>query len=555
MEIKSKGLPLSSRLNVHLLQKLSLEFQPNHLGFIIVVNYFTRFLITKESAMSTKRKLLLILIAIGVSELVFFQYTTQIQSQMASLQKGWQQQNQNLLDKNNALLNLNDAMNHFNHSYRIHNTSDNVQTEQNLKLAQLLNDAQLWLTTLENLATSKSEFHALATINQIIDRHQGYLEVNKDQTVAPRKDINAQLEQDEIALARAFGRLTQTIQTNDIAVVEQLKVDYQNLNELNRLYLYIAVPIIVIIGLFFIHYVLNVTKAYRELDTMFNVSPDGFMIVEQDGSISKINPNAAQIFGYKEEELLDQSIEVLLPQHMRDNHERLRSNFQKSYSRRESVSPHTDVYGIKSDGTEIPLKIVLSTFSVSGKKKTIAVVKDVSQFKSLEALSTTDHLTGIYNRLKLDAILDSEIQRVQRYKQELSVIMCDIDYFKKINDDFGHQTGDNVLKSFSALLKRRVRNTDSVGRWGGEEFCIICPNTNLKDAFDLAENLRELIASFDFKIGRDISASFGVAHCDEADNCKSIMHKADMALYDSKQMGRNQVTLANTELTTSMTIN
>ena len=161
--------------------------------------------------------------------------------------------------------------------------------------------------------------------------------------------------------------------------------------------------------------------------------------------------------------------------------------------------------------------------------------------KQLTKLSVTDSLTKIYNRLKLDETLANEIERAHRYSLNLSVILLDIDYFKKINDQHGHQTGDQVLKTMATILQNNIRQTDIIGRWGGEEFLIICPNIDLEEARLMAEHLRELIASYDFpEVGQE-TACFGVAQFKLGDQMNTLIARADKALYQAKANGRNMV--------------
>jgi diguanylate cyclase (GGDEF)-like protein len=161
--------------------------------------------------------------------------------------------------------------------------------------------------------------------------------------------------------------------------------------------------------------------------------------------------------------------------------------------------------------------------------------------KQLTKLSVTDSLTKIYNRLKLDETLANEIERAHRYSLNLSVILLDIDYFKKINDQHGHQTGDQVLKTMATILQNNIRQTDIIGRWGGEEFLIICPNIDLEEARLMAEHLRELIASYEFpEVGQE-TACFGVAQFKPGDQMNTLIARADKALYQAKANGRNLV--------------
>ncbi len=172
-------------------------------------------------------------------------------------------------------------------------------------------------------------------------------------------------------------------------------------------------------------------------------------------------------------------------------------------------------------------------------EKALQEQRDYSQ--KLERLSTTDKLTQLYNRFKIDELLAKEFARAQRYKSTFSLILVDIDYFKNINDTQGHQVGDEVLVEFAHLLKASLRKSDSVGRWGGEEFLIIAPQTDTDHATQLAQNLREAILLNDFPQGNAPTASFGVSTFHERDTLITLLTRADRALYAAKNSGRNCV--------------
>jgi diguanylate cyclase (GGDEF)-like protein len=161
--------------------------------------------------------------------------------------------------------------------------------------------------------------------------------------------------------------------------------------------------------------------------------------------------------------------------------------------------------------------------------------------RELARLSVTDRLTGIYNRMKLDEALAAEIQRCRRYDQALAIVLLDIDHFKRINDTYGHQAGDRALIDIAHLLSEGSRETDVVGRWGGEEFMIVLPHTDLAGAGRLAEKMRTTIAAHEFSgIGQQ-TASFGVAAYRIDDQPNDLVARADAALYEAKHAGRNRV--------------
>lgn len=159
----------------------------------------------------------------------------------------------------------------------------------------------------------------------------------------------------------------------------------------------------------------------------------------------------------------------------------------------------------------------------------------------LKILSSTDKLTGIWNRQKIDIELEKEIQRSTRYKNKFSVIMFDIDWFKKINDTHGHQAGDSVLKEISLLLKNNTRPMDVLGRWGGEEFMILCPETDLKNAQILGNRICSSVAKHQFTINTQVTISVGVTEFLTQEKPDDLIKRVDDNLYTAKHQGKNIV--------------
>ncbi len=168
----------------------------------------------------------------------------------------------------------------------------------------------------------------------------------------------------------------------------------------------------------------------------------------------------------------------------------------------------------------------------------------VIKSRELEKLSITDKLTEISNRMKIEDILIAEIKRVQRTGRPFSVIMLDVDDFKEINDSYGHQVGDNVLREIAGLLKRSIRESDSIGRWGGEEFLIVCPETRENGSVVVAEHLRQRIADRTLSGGVRVTCSFGVAEYRAEEGETQFLRRVDRAMYQAKRSGRNKVEIA-----------
>jgi len=180
----------------------------------------------------------------------------------------------------------------------------------------------------------------------------------------------------------------------------------------------------------------------------------------------------------------------------------------------------------------------------------VGYLTDITELKNteieLKEISRTDRLTKVNNRLYTDDILENQFYRYKRDAEVCSVILVDIDHFKSVNDNHGHLVGDKVLVEFARILGLSIRKGDVLGRWGGEEFLIILPHTQLEEAMKLGEKLRKIISENNFPTIGHMSASFGVSTFVEHSSVDILIDTADKALYESKKNGRNCVTTIQT---------
>ncbi len=202
-------------------------------------------------------------------------------------------------------------------------------------------------------------------------------------------------------------------------------------------------------------------------------------------------------------------------------------------------------------GTSNPegIKIAQQIFAINFAENIALILANIKMRQSLYELSIKDPLTKLYNRGYLDDILEKQISYAQRHQLNIGLIMIDIDYFKKINDSFGHEAGDLVLKTVSNLVKNQIRKSDFACRYGGEELTVILPNASLEDTQKKAEDLRIAIKNIRLKYQAqdlsNLSASFGVATFPEHGvTSQSLIRSADVALYTAKKTGRDRVIVA-----------
>lgn len=161
--------------------------------------------------------------------------------------------------------------------------------------------------------------------------------------------------------------------------------------------------------------------------------------------------------------------------------------------------------------------------------------------RQLQALSVTDRLTGVFNRHHLDVVLAEQFEVAWRHQRPLAILLFDLDHFKQVNDRHGHQLGDDVLRRFSALVFGMIRRSDIFGRWGGEEFMLICPETRVSQAAVLAEKIRVQLESMEFPVELVQTVSVGVADMQGINSAEQLVATADSRLYQAKRLGRNRV--------------
>ena len=266
------------------------------------------------------------------------------------------------------------------------------------------------------------------------------------------------------------------------------------------------------------------------------------LIVDRDGLITFASEELCRISGYDKAELIGESARIF--QH-EDLGRSLDATIENTLLRGEVWAGEIPSKGKDGKVFWLELKITANVnpdWTIAG---STVIGQDITDRKKIEELSVTDGLTKLLNRMKLDRELDREVERSSRYGHSFSVIMLDVDHFKKVNDTYGHQAGDQVLIGIGELLKNNIRKVDIPGRWGGEEFLIICPETNSSQAQVLAEKLRLAMAERDFPIVGRKTGSFGVAMHISGETGAATVNRADDALYQAKKLGRNRVVVAD----------
>lgn len=281
-------------------------------------------------------------------------------------------------------------------------------------------------------------------------------------------------------------------------------------------------------------------KSKLELERYLEIIDHNVIISNTDinGIITEASEAFCKISGYSKEELIGEKHNII-------RHIDIPSSLYKSmWSILKKGLPWTgEIKNKRKDGSVYWVEAII-TPQYDEKKSLIgymAIRHNITDKKRAEELSITDRLTGLYNRLKLDELFAYNLHVAKRHHLTFSIILLDIDNFKLVNDTYGHQVGDSLLQEIAHILKTNVRLEDAVGRWGGEEFLLLLPSSDLTSATMLAEKLRGLIEATVFLYVGHCTASFGVSSYHEKDHEKDMIARADAALYRAKSNGRNWV--------------
>jgi diguanylate cyclase (GGDEF)-like protein/PAS domain S-box-containing protein len=280
---------------------------------------------------------------------------------------------------------------------------------------------------------------------------------------------------------------------------------------------------------------------------------DGVFGVDHEGNCSFINPAALQILGFEHTEVEGENVYQLF-NHVRQDGSKLEQSESTIHKTLEDgETRYQDDWFLRKDGSGIPVQLTVAPVISEGKRKgVVAVFSDSSDRYRLEqdlrAQASTDVLTGLPNRRCFLAELATEFSRLKRNPDLSSaLLMLDLDEFKYINDNFGHSTGDMVLKHFARQLMQVSRKSDRLGRLGGEEFCLLLPSITAQQAVQIADRLCKRIAGMPMVVEDaeiNYTVSIGVSMLCATDNTfDEVLCRADQALYQAKKSGRNCVVL------------
>ena len=290
--------------------------------------------------------------------------------------------------------------------------------------------------------------------------------------------------------------------------------------------------------------VVETEQERRQLEVTFKTANDGIYIIDENGLLTDANDAFLQMHGFDksvigqmhfEDWCVDQDVEALHAYMQKIFHSNHKLLFETIHRCR--------------DGSELNIEVSANALSLGHKRYIYCAARDITDRKKLQAQlvaqAHSDYLTGLNNRRYFVELSEKEFERVRRYQKPLSLLMLDIDDFKLVNDTYGHNVGDVVLKKLAEICLSTVREIDIAGRLGGEEFGIVLPETKIDDAIEVAERLRKAVETDRIRLadaGFNITISIGVASLTSGHRTlDDLMISADKALYAAKAAGKNRV--------------
>ncbi len=284
----------------------------------------------------------------------------------------------------------------------------------------------------------------------------------------------------------------------------------------------------------------QLSKAYSEIKKNVDIIDKHVIVSTTDkhGVVKSVSTCFTKITGYTEDEIIGKTHSILRHPDTQDE------TYQDMWETLLSGKTWTgDIQDRNKFGIDFWLHVIITVeFTESGEIDGFtAIAQNITNKKNIEQMSITDCLTGLYNRHKLEDSLSSEVARYERHNTPFSIIVFDIDFFKKINDTYGHQAGDDTLVQLAKIFKDNARENDCVSRWGGEEFLIIAGGTDLDGAFLFADKLRKIVEEYNFAVIGKTTISCGVAEYDGKESTSVLVSRADTALYKAKHSGKNIV--------------
>lgn len=285
----------------------------------------------------------------------------------------------------------------------------------------------------------------------------------------------------------------------------------------------------------------------RDFMQTFLDAQDSITVLVKNNKITMINEAGLKIFGFDSLKALTASkssiVEFFLEEYgCLDKHTFGQKWIEKIFTDGRNQNHKVKIHSVERD---FPRYYQIKVSKLKPTKEYILNFTDITEIErdrgKLKEIAELDPLTKIYNRVRLNELFDIMFMRANKHNLNLSVILFDIDHFKQINDQYGHNMGDKVLMELARLSKGLLRKDDLIARWGGEEFIVLLDETSIEEAANLAKRLKQHIEKYPFGLEKPVTCSFGVTDLSSGDTKIMFLERVDKALYKAKDTGRNRV--------------
>ncbi len=307
----------------------------------------------------------------------------------------------------------------------------------------------------------------------------------------------------------------------------------------------------------------KVKEEEEKFIVLSSAARDAIIIMDSKGMVTFWNQGAESIFQYSKDEIMGKDLHALIvPDYYHEDYSRVMHEFAKTGDGK-FVGKTVELKGLRRDGTEFDAELSLTSIKLRNEWNAVGILRDITDrlkaeeeliraYKKMDILAHTDDLTELSNRRDVMEKIHYEMIRFQRNKVPFSIAIGDLDGFKRINDRYGHEAGDETLKQIASIMTNSVRKQDVVSRWGGEEFMLLFPKTDLKGAKVISEKIRKQIERNEFFYEYEdqifhITITFGIATFDDNMDMDTCIRLADEALYRGKRSGKNCVILSTNE--------
>jgi diguanylate cyclase (GGDEF)-like protein/PAS domain S-box-containing protein len=482
-----------------------------------------------------------ILYVVFISSLWFYLY---IPTQ--KLQDSWEQELEEYVERSNQLTALIDDFGYggFIDGFSLFlRTKDIVHLERTIETLDIM---LLRLNRLKELSDENKEALLIKTITQVVKNYRLTAETLKNNlaysAVMSYAILKRKITRQDPAILTTLDTLVQ-INGHKLEEVKEKTAGIKHAHDKALLYWCIGASIFYFfsaaVTLYFYRYF---KRTFNQLECIYEQSPIATLLFDDTGRVLQVNKAFRSMFAI---DSADSVAHIPMGRLLPGVFEGAEELHKVKHLEDKVQVMNFIIDANRIDSTVVPVEVSVSLIELDGENVAFALISDKSKEVKLQKKARTDGLTKVFNRGYGEELLQMELDRMRRTEQMFSVLLIDVDYFKKVNDTLGHNVGDNLLKAIVKMFKKTIRKTDLIARWGGDEFVVILPDTNYEFATEVAGKLVDLAHYAFTKQDESIrtSISIGVAMAEKGDNVISLINKADEALYETKLHGRNGYTL------------